>query len=136
MLVAQDTKPLLVMKLSQTLTTRVPVQTDINGDIISYPAPSKLRQLNLYGVPENLIDDWYLDQGTVPCNAVFLDYSREEWAAMSSPPSLAEMKNKIIPHSGLIECYDCSKIFAGNKMNKDSLRTWIKKGIIKVKCSG
>lgn len=71
----------------------VPVAVD-NGRIVSFPAPSDISSAT---APIRLSDGWWLDRQGIGPNTVFLKWTRDEYAALPSTPSIAEIKEAIVP---------------------------------------
>lgn len=71
----------------------VPVQLDANGNIVSYPDPRDVRGAE----PVALGDGWLLDRRGISEQSVFTRYTYPEYAALQAPPTLAELREAIIP---------------------------------------
>lgn len=71
----------------------VPVQLDANGNIVSYPDPRDVRGAE----PVALGDGWLLDRRGISEQSVFTRYTYAEYSALAAPPTLAELRDAVIP---------------------------------------
>ena len=82
-----------IYKISPEYAGLVPVSIS-DGRLVSYPAPSDISPAT---APLPLADGWILDrQGIGPASS-FLKWTRQEYAAMSSAPSPAEILKAVVP---------------------------------------
>ena len=72
----------------------VPVGTDGNGRIISYPAPTDVSTASK---PIQLAGGWWLDRRGVGRHTVFTRFTYEEYAVLPHSPSVAQLREAIIP---------------------------------------
>lgn len=82
-----------VYRMNGDYADNVPVGTD-NGRIISYPAPTDLSAASK---PIQLAGGWWLDRRGVGRHTVFTRFTYEEYAAMQQAPSVAQLKEAVIP---------------------------------------
>lgn len=71
----------------------VPVQLDANGYIVSYPDPRDVRGAE----PVALGDGWLLDRRGISEQSVFTRYTYAEYSALAAPPTLADLRDAVIP---------------------------------------
>lgn len=71
----------------------VPVQLDANGNIVSYPDPRDVRGAE----PVALGDGWLLDRRGISEQSVFTRYTYAEYSALAAPPTLADLRDAVIP---------------------------------------
>lgn len=83
-----------VYRMNGNYADNVPVGTDGNGRIISYPAPSDVSAASR---PMQLAGGWWLDRRGVGRHTVFTRFTYEEYAAMQQAPSVAQLKEAVIP---------------------------------------
>lgn len=72
----------------------VPVGTDGAGRIISFPAPTDVSAASK---PVQLAGGWWLDRRGVGKHTAFTRFTYEEYAAMQQAPSVAQLKEAVIP---------------------------------------
>ena len=74
-----------------------------NGQIIYYPAPTDITPQS---APVQLSSGWLLDrQGGIGVDTRFLKYTFEEYAALPETPTIAELKEAIIPDARVIQSH-------------------------------
>lgn len=83
-----------VYRMNGNYADNVPVGTDGNGRIISYPAPSDVSAASR---PVQLAGGWWLDRRGVGQHTVFTRFTYEEYAALPQSPSVAQLREAIIP---------------------------------------
>lgn len=92
---AQATMPRArVYRMNGNYADNVPVGTDGNGRIISYPAPTDVSAASR---PVRLAGGWWLDRRGVGLHTVFTRFTYEEYAALPQSPSVAQLREAIIP---------------------------------------
>lgn len=92
---AQATMPRArVYRMNGNYADNVPVGTDGNGRIISYPAPSDVSAASR---PMQLAGGWWLDRRGVGQHTVFTRFTYEEYAVLPQSPSVAQFREAIIP---------------------------------------
>lgn len=92
---AQATMPRArVYRMNGNYADNVPVGTDGNGRIISYPAPTDVSAASR---PMQLAGGWWLDRRGVGQHTVFTRFTYEEYAALPQSPSVAQLREAIIP---------------------------------------
>ena len=75
--------------------------------ITSYPAPTDLVYGGQLRLPTPLIDGWLLGNRGIGPNVAFLSYTYEEYAQMSTAPSMAELLSHIIEKYPLTAWHFC-----------------------------
>lgn len=87
----------IIYKVDKRYRDKVPVAMD-GGKmrLISFPAPTDVREST---APIELADGYLLDRQGVGVNTVFLEWTRDEYSAMHATPSVAAIKEAIIPMS-------------------------------------
>ena len=83
-----------VYRMNGNYADNVPVGTDGNGRIISYPAPSDVSAASR---PMQLAGGWWLDRRGVGRHTVFTRFTYEEYAVLPQSPSVAQLREAIIP---------------------------------------
>lgn len=83
-----------VYRMNGDYADNVPVGTDGSGRIISYPAPTDVSAASR---PMQLAGGWWLDRRGVGLHTVFTRYTYEEYAALPQSPSVAQLREAIIP---------------------------------------
>lgn len=78
----------------------VAITLDANGNITYFPDPSDITPMS---APVSLADGWWLNRQGISGNSVFTKYTFEEYAALPQVPSIAELKEAIIPGSQVTE---------------------------------
>lgn len=80
-------------------TANVPVLVNRAGEIISYPAPSDLKN----GEPIPLEEGYLLDRRGISENSRFTSYTYQEYSALDAPPTVAELRAAIIPDARAVD---------------------------------
>lgn len=83
-----------VYRMNGDYADNVPVGTDGNGRIISYPAPTDVSTASK---PIQLAGGWWLDRRGVGRHTVFTRFTYEEYAVLPQSPSVAQLRDAIIP---------------------------------------
>ncbi|MCM1070978.1 MAG: hypothetical protein NC210_08180 [[Clostridium] fimetarium] len=81
-------------RMSGPYAANVPVTVNAAGEIVSYPAPSDLAPDS---EPIDLGGGWWLDRRGVSDNSVFTRYTYAEYRALKTAPTIAELREAIIP---------------------------------------
>lgn len=81
-------------RMSGPYAANVPVTVNSAGEIVSYPAPSDLGPDS---EPLDLGGGWWLDRRGVSDNSVFTRYTYAEYRALKTAPTIAELREAIIP---------------------------------------
>ncbi len=79
----------------------IPVQLGPDGNIASFPAPSDVEGQQ----PIALANGWWLDCRGVSASSVFTAYTYDEYAKLTSTPTLAQIKASIIPGARIKEIH-------------------------------
>lgn len=87
-------------RMSGPYADNVPITVNAAGEVVSFPAPTDLGPNS---TPVDLGDGWWLDRRGVSANSVFTRYTYEEYRALKTPPSVAELKASIIPGAHVSE---------------------------------
>ncbi len=96
---ATQPKAIAYKMSGQASAANVPVQVDNNGNIVSYPDPSDLKNAE----PIALKNGYLLDRRGISKNSRFLRYTYSEYSSLKTPPSLSELKASIIPDARVSE---------------------------------
>ena len=83
-----------VYRMNGDYADNVPVGTDGSGRIISFPAPTDVSAASK---PVQLAGGWWLDRRGVGKHTAFTRFTYEEYAAMQQAPSVAQLKEAVIP---------------------------------------
>lgn len=103
---AQTLPKAVVYKTSHDYADRVPVtMNEARTAIASFPDPSDLKTADGYAKPIALQGDYLLDRRGVNAHTAFLDYTYEEYAALPSVPTLAELKAHLLDTHPIKELY-------------------------------
>ncbi|MBE6304996.1 MAG: hypothetical protein E7082_03625 [Bacteroidales bacterium] len=99
-ILASPTPKAIAYKMSgQASADNVPIQVDNQGNIISFPDPSDLKNAE----PIQLKGGYLLDRRGVNTNTRFLSYTYKEYSSLNVPPSITELKASIIPDARVSE---------------------------------
>ncbi|MDE6512967.1 MAG: hypothetical protein K2L05_02135 [Muribaculaceae bacterium] len=96
----------IVYRMSGNATAaNVPVNVNPQtGDIVSFPGPGDVVGQE----PIELEGGWLLDRRGISENSRFTKWTYAEYAAMKTPPTLAEIKAAIIPDARAIDLHRLS----------------------------
>lgn len=126
--------PVLVYKTRADYRNLVPVVlSEDRKSIVSYPHPADVKTANGYQTPTSLHNGYLLDNRGVSKSVAFLKYSYEEYAALSSPPTLPELYAAIKDKTPLTELCDCGSRTA-YKNRETEINDLIDKGLLRTKC--
>ena len=89
----------VIYKTNGDYADNVTIQLGVDGNIVSYPAPSDVKGME----PVVLSDGWLLTRRGVNGSTVFTRYTYKEYAALKTVPTLAELKASIIPDAKITE---------------------------------
>lgn len=87
-------------KMNGNYADKVAVTLDAQGKLVYYPSPTDLTPNS---APVEIGDGWWLNRQGISPNSVFTRWSFKEYAAMEKAPTPAEIKEAIIPGSGVSE---------------------------------
>lgn len=92
----------VVYRMSGDATAaNVPVTVNASGEIVSYPAPTDLEGT----APLAVADGYLLDRRGISAQSRFLRYTYAEYSALSAPPTLAELREAIIPGARVVDMH-------------------------------
>lgn len=137
-----EVQPTIVYKTKANYDTLVPViLSEDRSEIIAYPHPRDLllppsgdkpSLKKQYTLPVRMEGGYLLDNRGVGIYTAFLDMSYQEYSALAQPPSLAELKERILDSDPMTEVCDCgdrmafkdverqiNKIIVMKKLRKD-----------------
>ena len=99
--------PAIVYKTKQDYTNNVAIiLTADKTEIASYPHPTDIAKRLQQVRPTGLTEGYLLDNQGINEQVAFTSYTFAEYAALTKAPSLAELKNRIIDKSPLLQlCY-------------------------------
>ncbi len=89
----------VIYKMNGDFADNVTVQVDARGNVISYPAPQDVKDMQ----PVALADGWYLTRRGVNAQTVFTSYTYAEYAALPSAPTLPQLKASILKNAKITE---------------------------------
>lgn len=89
----------VVYKTNGDYFNNVTLQADSKGNIISFPAPSDVKDME----PVSLADGWLLTRRGVNASTVFTRYTYADYASLPVAPTLSELKAAIIPDAKITE---------------------------------
>jgi hypothetical protein len=99
--------PVIVYKTVEDYSGYVAVMmNEEKTEIVSYPAPSDIRNQTNMGKPVKLDKGYLLDNRGISTNTVFLDISLTDYAMLQQPPSLEEMQRMIKRKEPFSEMYN------------------------------
>lgn len=87
-------------RMSGDYSNNVAVTLNANGGLAYYPAPSDISATS---APKALGDGWWLNRQGLGPNSVFTKWTFEEYHALPSTPSQAEILGAIIPGATVTE---------------------------------
>lgn len=92
----------VIYKTNSDLDSHVIIGYDrATGTIVSYPAPT---DVDLNSEPLHLVDGWLLDRrGGIGANTAFLRWTYAEYMKFKTVPSLAEIRDAILPDARVTE---------------------------------
>lgn len=82
-----------IYKTSEPVADRVPIQLSESGQVISYPAPSDVKNQQ----PLPLIDGWLLDRRGITPTSAFTTYTYSDYSALPSAPSTGDLLKAVGP---------------------------------------
>ena len=119
-----------VFKLSGDFSDKVPVtMNEDQTEIVAYPSIEGIMQKK----PTPLGNGYFMDNGLINPNVVFINMKIEEYAALKTAPSLATMQELIIskqPFERICNCGNKAAIYEPVK----TLTTMVKSGELEKKC--
>jgi len=105
----QATVPFIIYKTKADYSQLVPVLLNPEKDkIVSYPAPTDLKNENGLLLPIALRDSFLFDQRGIGPNVAFTSYTYEQYSILEQAPSLTELENSLIDRDPLVTMYNCS----------------------------
>lgn len=95
----------LVYKTKNNYNNLVPILLSADKkEILSYPDPRDLRH---QPEPSTLKEGYLLDNRGIGLHVAYLKLTYEEYAALTRPPSIDELRKMTIDTNPLITLYDC-----------------------------
>lgn len=105
---AGATGRLVVYRTTTDLKDKVPVTLSGDGTaIVAYPHPRDLRLAQGLATPVELAEGWLLDRRGIGKHTAFLRISYADYAAMESPPALADLQEAILARDPFTDLCDC-----------------------------
>lgn len=102
--------PLIIYKTTRDYSNNIPVVlNDTKDKIISYPAISDIYLNGEFAKPNNLSNDFMLDNIGIFPGSVFTSYTFEEYSKLDNIPTLKEFTDRIIDKDPITEMYNCGK---------------------------
>ncbi|MBX2984811.1 MAG: hypothetical protein LC109_13735 [Bacteroidia bacterium] len=109
--------PAFIYKTKKDYGNMVPVlMNDDKTEIVSYPHPTDLYPADMLLLPTPLNNGYILDNKGINKNVAFLNITYQEYAKLTEPPTLEEMKGMLLDINPLTELCDC-----GNKNAFDNI---------------
>jgi hypothetical protein len=104
--------------------------SDDRKSVVSYPDPSDLR----YGIPpEKLARGFWLDTRGIGLQVAYTNYTYQEYAALSSPPSLDTLLSRLADADPLTRFCHCGNWNEFKDIKKE-LNQLIRKGQLETRC--
>lgn len=100
----------IIYKTKKDYSKQVPVLMNKDkNDIVSYPAPSDLKNGGAYSIPTPLYDGYLLDNRGIGPDVAFLDLTYEQYSEFKDAPAKEYLISKIIDRNPLTEMWDCGQ---------------------------
>jgi hypothetical protein len=116
---------LYVYKTKNDYYSLVPVSLSADKkSIVSYPHPRDLKIDGKFAYPVKLRNGYYLDVKGIDKNVAFLKITYEDYAKLSTPPSIIQLKELILDSDPLLELWDCG-IKANDPEEIQKISQWI-----------
>lgn len=132
----QALPPTIIYKTRADYSQLVPVGLSADRSrVTSYPAPADIRRSDgSFATPIQLAHGYLLDRRGIHAHSAFTSYTYAEYAALSAPPGLTTLLEKIVDADPFIEIWNCgtapitieSLNLAITNQHLDSLYTRIK----------
>ncbi len=87
-------------RMSGDYANNVAITLDSQGNLTYFPAPSDISPAS---APVALAEGWWLNRQGIGINSVFTKYTFDEYAALPTVPTVAELKAAIIPGARVTE---------------------------------
>ncbi len=87
-------------RMSGDYADHVAISLDDQGNITYFPAPTDISPDS---APLALTDGWWLNRQGIGANSVFTKYTFSEYAALPQVPTVAQLKEAIIPDARVTE---------------------------------
>jgi len=105
---AAATGHLVVYRTAADLKDKVPVTLSKDGmAIVAYPHPKDLRTADGLATPVELANGWLLDRRGIGKHSAFLRITYAEYAALDTPPALADLNEGILDRDPFTDLCDC-----------------------------
>lgn len=111
-------------RMSGEYADYVAIGVDSKGNITYFPAPADISP-NL--APLALGNGWYLNRQGIPSTAVFINFTRQQYSQLLSPPSISELKAAIIPGARISEFATLPYSINDAPANLNQIRTLLNK---------
>lgn len=99
---------IIIYKTKKDYSKQVPVLMDKDkNEIISYPAPTDLKNGGDYALPTLLSKGYLLDNRGIGPDVAFLDLTYEQYSLLKEAPDKKYLMSKIIERNPLTEMWDC-----------------------------
>lgn len=99
---------IIIYKTKKDYSKQVPVLMNKDkNDIVSYPAPSDLKNGGEYALPTLLSKGYLLDNRGIGPNVAFLDLTYEQYSLLKEAPDKKYLMSKIIDRNPLTEMWNC-----------------------------
>lgn len=87
-------------RMTGNYADHVAITLDSQGNVIYFPAPTDITPDS---APIALTDGWWLNRQGIGANSVFTKYTFAEYAALSQVPTVAQLKEAVLPDARVTE---------------------------------
>lgn len=122
--------PVIVYKTKKSTAEYVAVEMSREKNrVVSYPAPSDIRNRGGAVLPDSLDGGYLLDNRGIGPDVVFLDLTYEKYATLPHTPAPEELFQYITEEDPLLEMYRCP-LEKNSDHLIDTLNQWIRSGML------
>ncbi len=116
----QTGPPTIIYKTKMDYSRMVAITlNDDKTEVVAYPDPTDISKKAKSVYPTLLENGFLLDNRGVSKNAVFISMTYEEYANLTSAPSLKEMYAKILDKNPFTEMYFCGSRYNYKEIEKE-----------------
>lgn len=121
---AQSTMPRArVYCMNGNYADNVPVGTDGDGRIVSFPAPG---DVSASSKPVPLAGGWWLDRRGVGQHTAFTRFTYEEYATLPQAPSVAQLSDAIIPGARVTAVEELPWTLQESEADTAAVNAWLR----------
>lgn len=110
-------------RMSGNYSNNVAIGMNANGDITYFPAPT---DITADSKPIDLGNGWWLNRQGIGENAIFTKYTFAEYAALPQVPSIAQLKNSVIPGAHVTQMVELPMTPGDALKNISDLKEYVK----------